>query len=123
MISSLQKPLAAFGWAPFTHPHIDIRPPIKKFNTTTKSIEFLDGTSVHDVDVVLFATGYDFSFPFLPEINIENRRVKGLYQHVFHTRDPTLSFVGMVGVTLAPVLFIQLIKDFSGFRRPDLSCL
>lgn len=49
-----------------------------------------------DVDVVLFATGYDFSFPFLLKLKVENRRVPRLYQHVFQTDDPSLAFVGMV---------------------------
>ena len=52
-----------------------------------------------DVDIVLFATGYDFSFPFLDNVSITRRRIKGLYQHVFNADDPTLSFIGMVSPT------------------------
>lgn len=115
VIASLRQPLKAFGWAAFTHPHVATRPPITRFHPDTGQIDFADGSSVQDVDVVLFATGYDFSFPFLsdsavtgvadniPRVpRVENRRIRGLYQHVFNMADPSLAFIGMVagGLTL-----------------------
>lgn len=96
VVASLREPLQAFGWGPFTHPHIVTKPPISRLHPDTGRIDFLDGTSIDHADVVLFATGYDFSFPFLPEVEIKNRRIRGLYQHIFSMGDPTLSFVGMV---------------------------
>ncbi|BGP13866.1 monooxygenase [Rhodosporidiobolus nylandii] len=42
---------------------VGLYPPIKKIEG--KKIEFEDGRSVEDVDVILFATGYLFSFPFV----------------------------------------------------------
>ncbi|KAL1903273.1 hypothetical protein Sste5346_000558 [Sporothrix stenoceras] len=98
VIASLRQPLPAFGWPAFTHPHVDIRSPIVLFHPDSGQIDFADGSSVQDVDVILFATGYDFSFPFLEGagIQIKNRRIQGLYQHVFHMDDPTLAFIGMV---------------------------
>ncbi|KAJ0272133.1 hypothetical protein CBS470a_012828 [Colletotrichum nupharicola] len=96
VIASLREPLPAFGWAPFTHPGITIKPQITHFCHKTGRITFSDKSTVDDVDIVLFATGYDFSFPFLPKLKIENRRIPRLYQHVFHTDDPSLAFVGMV---------------------------
>ncbi|KAF9873047.1 thiol-specific monooxygenase [Colletotrichum karsti] len=96
VIASLREPLPAFGWAPFTHPDITIKSQIKHFCHKTGRITFSDKSTVDDVDIVLFATGYDFSFPFLPKLKVENRRIPGLYQHVFHVDDPTLAFVGMV---------------------------
>ncbi|KAK7420961.1 hypothetical protein QQX98_002526 [Neonectria punicea] len=96
IISSLQNPEPTFGWAPFTHPDIDNRPPISAFDPQTGRITFTDNTFISDVDVVLFATGYDFSFPFLPNVKAVNQRVPGLYQHVFKTSDPSLAFTGMV---------------------------
>lgn len=99
VISSLKEPLPAFGWKAFTHPHVTIKPPISRFHPDG-TIEFWDGSCVENVDVVLFATGYDFSFPFLPDVNarIQNRRIRGLYQHVFDIQDPTLAFIGMVSL-------------------------
>ncbi|KAF2662129.1 putative dimethylaniline monooxygenase [Lophiostoma macrostomum CBS 122681] len=96
IISSLRKPSMVFGAAPFIHPHILNRPQIRKFDADTSRITFLDGSYADDVDVVLFATGYDFSFPFLSNVKPKNGRVPGLYQHVFNTADPSLAFIGMV---------------------------
>ncbi|KAK7215366.1 hypothetical protein V2G26_003369 [Clonostachys chloroleuca] len=96
VISSMRKPSAIFGAPPFKHPHIENHSEIASFDSETGRIDFTDGGYVDDVDVVLFATGYEFDFPFLPDINIVNRRIPGLYQHVFLARDPSLAFVGMV---------------------------
>lgn len=100
VFASLREPLPAFGWAPFTHPDITIKPLISNFDASSGEITFTDGSHVNEVDIVLFATGYDFSFPFLPYKTVKNRRVPGLYQHVFNIEDPTLAFVGMVSRTL-----------------------
>lgn len=54
---------------------------------------------VFQVDVVVFATGYDYSFPFLPsELRAKSGHRLRLYQHVFPptlTR-PTLAVVGFI---------------------------
>lgn len=96
LISSLRKASPIFGPAAFAHPNVVNRPHISAFDANTGRITFADGTSVDDVDVVLFATGYEFSFPFLPGVKPVNGRIPGLYQHVFSTCDPTLAFLGMV---------------------------
>lgn len=98
VISSLRQPSAIFGWAPFQHPDIENRPSISSFDQSTGRITFSDGTFEDGIDAVLFATGFEFSFPFLPGVQPVNRRVPGLYQHVFKTSDPTLAFIGMVGI-------------------------
>jgi hypothetical protein len=97
VICSLKEPLPAFGWSAFTHPHVVNKPPISRFHQDGR-IDFSDGSSENQVDIILFATGYDFSFPFLPgfDVRIKNRRIRGLYQHVFDIEDPSLSFIGMV---------------------------
>ena len=41
------------------------------------SVVFEDGTIEHDIDTVVYATGYTFSFPFLSDagaINVEDNR-------------------------------------------------
>ncbi|KAK7753420.1 hypothetical protein SLS62_004711 [Diatrype stigma] len=96
VIVSLRKPLYEFGWTPFVHPHIQVRSVIASVDADSKCVEFADGSVAQDVDLLLFATGYDFSFPFLSGVGISNRRIRGLYQHVFSQRDPTLAFLGMV---------------------------
>ena len=96
VIASLRKPLPEFGWTPFVHPHIALRSAIAEVDVENRCIEFKDGSVAHNVDIILFATGYNFSFPFLPQVDIKNRRIQGLYQHVFSYQDPTLAFLGMV---------------------------
>ncbi|WYZ40950.1 hypothetical protein EsH8_IV_001291 [Colletotrichum jinshuiense] len=94
-------PIPHFGWAPFTHPHISIQKQIVKFDSKTGAITFEDGTTVEDVDHVIFGTGYTFSFPFLPNVQERvsqaNRRLPGVYYHTWDIEDPTLAFLGMCG--------------------------
>lgn len=104
VISSLRKPNPLFTEAAFTHPHVTVKPQIESFNPDSGRITFSDGSSVDDVDVVLFATGYDFSVPFLPDLKGVNKRIPGLYQHVFKSDNPSLAFIGMVSALLPPRL-------------------
>ncbi|KAJ5107615.1 dimethylaniline monooxygenase [Penicillium angulare] len=96
VISSLRKPSSLFGEAPFTHPDIENRGQIAAFDAENDVIKFADGTSTNGADTILFATGYDFSFPFLPTLGAVQKRVPGLYEHVFKIDDPSLAFIGMV---------------------------
>ncbi|TDZ41130.1 Thiol-specific monooxygenase [Colletotrichum trifolii] len=96
VIASLREPVPVFGWVPFTHPDITIKPEITNLCPDTGRVTFSDNSTEDDVDIILFATGYDYSFPYLPQVKVKNRRVQGLYQLVFHIDDPTLAFVGMV---------------------------
>lgn len=98
IISSTREQNALFGEASFEHPDFDRRPAITSVGAETGRITFADGSFVDDVDSVLFATGYDFQFPFLPNIQPRNQRIPGLYQHVFDRTDPTLAFIGMVSI-------------------------
>lgn len=64
------------------------------------SVQFEGGLTVPMVDVVLYATGYVYSFPFLDGIpeapQVFDNRVAPLYKHVFPLAwAPTLSFVGL----------------------------
>ncbi|KAI1632822.1 hypothetical protein F4809DRAFT_61554 [Biscogniauxia mediterranea] len=51
------------------------------------------------VDVVLFCTGYLYTFPFLatadPPLVTDGRRVRGLAKHFIHIAHPTLAFPGL----------------------------
>ncbi|KAF6806737.1 thiol-specific monooxygenase [Colletotrichum sojae] len=73
----------------------DYKDKITFVDAETGRITFVDGTWVDDVDVLLFATGYGFSFSFLSEIKSVNKRIPGLYQHVFLAKDPSVAFLGM----------------------------
>ncbi len=104
VLASLREPLPAFGWGAFVHPHVQIRPPIARVHADGPDagrVEFADGSAIAGGDdvVLYFATGYDVSFPFLPDFQttrIRNRRICGLYLHVFNIADPSLVFLGMV---------------------------
>ncbi len=93
-------PLPAFGFVPWTHPHIVIKKQITKFDPDTGRIFFADGSHADNVDHVIFGTGYTFSLPYLPDVQEkvkkEYRRLPGVYQHTFNIDDPSLVFVGMV---------------------------
>lgn len=94
---------AYFGDEAFNHPNITKRPSIARI--AGRTIHFVDGSSVDDVDHVIFGTGYSWSLPFLPSVTIRNNRVTQLYQHVIWQHDPTLAFVGAVGAGLTFKIF------------------
>lgn len=63
------------------------------------SVMFEDGTVEEDIDLVVFATGYSFSFPFLPSsvISVSENKI-ALYKYVFPPtlEHPTLAIIGLV---------------------------
>ncbi|NXN19893.1 FMO4 monooxygenase, partial [Indicator maculatus] len=77
-----------------------LKPNVKEF--TESSAVFEDGTAEDNIDVVLFATGYIFTFPFLEEsvrsLFDDNR---SLYKRVFppQLEQPTLAIIGLVQLT------------------------
>lgn len=87
-----------FGDEAFKHPKIQRRAAIARISSENgdRTVHFEDGSSVSDVDYIIFGTGFTWTLPFLPDIPIRNNRVPDLYLHVFHQRDPTLAFVGAV---------------------------
>lgn len=63
------------------------------------SVEFDDGSVVEDVDLVVFATGYRFSFPFLAShVTSVSGNKASLYKYVFppELERPTLAIIGLV---------------------------
>lgn len=96
-----------FGDVAFHHPNIVTKPSISHVDTSNnaRTVHFVDGTSVLEVDEIIFGTGYSWSLPFLPQVEVRNNRVPGLYQHVVYRVDPTLVFVGAVGAGLTFKVF------------------
>ncbi|KAL1987784.1 hypothetical protein VTN96DRAFT_2624 [Rasamsonia emersonii] len=86
-----------FGDEAFKHPKIQRRPPISHVDVDGRTVFFEDGSSLRDVDHIIFGTGYSWTLPFLPHIQTRNNRIPDLYLHVFHGEDPTLAFIGAVG--------------------------
>ena len=74
-----------------------VKPDIKRFNEN--SVEFVDGSVVGDVDVILLATGYVFGFPYLEQGIIDVKENKAdLYKYMFppQLEKPTLACIGFV---------------------------
>ncbi|OBS20824.1 hypothetical protein FPOA_07165 [Fusarium poae] len=92
-----------FGDTAFDHPNIRQHPSIAK--VTGRTVHLIDGTSIPDVDHIVFGTGYSWTLPFLPSLPVRNNRVPNLYQHVVYQKDPTLLFVGAVGAGLTFKIF------------------
>ncbi|NWZ22045.1 FMO3 monooxygenase, partial [Asarcornis scutulata] len=75
-----------------------IKPDVKEFRET--SVVFQDGTVQDDVDVVVFATGYTYSYPFMEDESIiksRNNEVT-LYKSILppHLEKPTMAVIGLV---------------------------
>ncbi|KAJ4401982.1 hypothetical protein N0V82_010822 [Gnomoniopsis sp. IMI 355080] len=98
-----------FGDEAFHHPRIKRHPSIARIDAATRTVHLIDGTSIPDVDHLIFGTGYSWSLPFLQQqqqpVAVRNNRVPGLYQHVVWQADPTLLFVGAVGAGLTFKIF------------------
>ncbi|XP_076132400.1 flavin-containing monooxygenase 5-like [Alosa pseudoharengus] len=74
-----------------------VKPNVREVRGST--LVFEDGTEVEKVDVIVFATGYSYDFPFLPaSIKKKSGHRIGLYKHVFppSLEHPTLAVVGFI---------------------------
>ncbi|KAI4938893.1 uncharacterized protein J4E92_000174 [Alternaria infectoria] len=97
-------------------------PPIKQFLPNSRGVMFEDGTEEHDIDAIVFATGYFYSLPFLqdvePKLITTGERVNHTYQHVFYAPRPTLSFLALnqrvIPFPVAEVQSAVLARIYSG---------
>ena len=74
-----------------------------------KAIQLVNGEVLTDVDVVVFSTGYLFSFPFLPnekdDLIKTGQKVHQLDHYMFYRKNPTLCFIGLpIRVTPMPLM-------------------
>ncbi|KFP21360.1 Dimethylaniline monooxygenase [N-oxide-forming] 5, partial [Egretta garzetta] len=72
-----------------------VKPNVREFTETSAIFE--DGTR-EDIDAVVFATGYSFSFPFLEDcVKVVENQIS-LYKFMFppDMEKPTLAFIGLV---------------------------
>lgn len=72
------------------------KPEITEFIIQDRAVRFKDGSVEKDIDVILYATGYFYSFPFLtgldPPLIEDGTHVQNLYQHMIYRQNPTLMF-------------------------------
>jgi cation diffusion facilitator CzcD-associated flavoprotein CzcO len=60
-----------------------------------KTVRFVDGSS-EEIDLIIWATGYDKPFPFLRDEDLDrNGDALDLYLNVFHRRHADLFFIGL----------------------------
>jgi len=75
---------------------------------------FEDGTE-EDFSVIIFATGYLYSFPFLSMdcgITIEDNFIQPLYKHCININYPTMCFIGMPYLVHPPLISYLQIQLF-----------
>jgi Flavin-binding monooxygenase-like len=97
-----------------THGEVESRPGIERLEGG--SVRFTDGRA-DEVDVIVWATGYEVTIPFLSErwVGPDAERLP-LYRRVFHLDDPTLGFVGLMQSTGAALPIVeQQSKLFAAF--------
>ncbi|XP_075944657.1 flavin-containing monooxygenase 5-like isoform X2 [Anarhichas minor] len=76
---------------------VQVKPNVKEF--CGSRVVLVDGSIIDKVDIVVFSTGYNYSFPFLPSALQAKRGDKlRLYKHVFPPAltKPTLAVVGFI---------------------------
>ncbi|NXV43785.1 FMO1 monooxygenase, partial [Uria aalge] len=105
---------------------ITIKPGMKEFKDN--SVVFHNCPEEEPIDIIVFCTGYNVSFPFLEEavVNVENKHAS-LYKYVFptHLQRPTLAVLGLIKSlgAIMPVTEMQarwVTRVFKG-RRANVS--
>ncbi|CDK27105.1 unnamed protein product [Kuraishia capsulata CBS 1993] len=96
------------------------------FDAENKTVHLIDGTSVDNVDHVIFATGFLRSFPFLNGLNAHSKtplitdgaRVHGMYHHCLSRNFPGLGIIGLprfvLPTRLSETQGVWLSRVFSG---------
>ncbi|XP_034265835.1 dimethylaniline monooxygenase [N-oxide-forming] 2-like isoform X2 [Pantherophis guttatus] len=88
-----------------------MKPHVKKF--TERGVIFEDGSTEENIDVVIFATGYKFSFPYTQDTILRTQTNQlSLYKYVFppHLEKHTLAVIGFIkpiGATM-PISELQV---------------
>ncbi|CAG8735723.1 579_t:CDS:2, partial [Gigaspora rosea] len=100
-----------------------------------KQIEFVDGTVLEDIDVVIYSTGYNIDDSFLEEniftggCEVEQgygkdfQKLAWLYKLIFPPKYPNIAFIGFTlgGGAIWPVSEMQaryVISQIKGFIKP-----
>jgi dimethylaniline monooxygenase (N-oxide forming) len=76
-----------------------------------KQVVFKDGTHIDEIDTVIFGTGYNVDYPFLPKSIFKPNQSHQFYKTVFPPEliKPTLAFIGVFRINgaVAPVAEMQ----------------
>ncbi|KAJ6567406.1 FAD/NAD(P)-binding domain-containing protein [Mycena vulgaris] len=110
---------------------------ITHFHPLNSTIELSDGMLLTDVDHIIFSTGYQYSFPFLPQYHnssiganeavpedefqplvTDGSHFRSLYREFIYIEEPTLAFMnlnlGTVTFTFGEYFAVALAKIWSG---------
>ncbi|KAJ4336947.1 hypothetical protein N0V95_008459 [Ascochyta clinopodiicola] len=84
-------------------PGVEWKPIVSSYDAESGTVHFADGTSLTNIDVVIYCTGYKPSFPFWnskanggPLYDYQKDRLQDIYQHTFSARFP--NSLGIVGL-------------------------
>jgi hypothetical protein len=89
------RSVSAFGTVPQAAWRKDVDE-VAEFLPNDRAVRFKSGEIESDIDAVIFATGYFYSYPFLSNINppivTDGLRVQNIYYHLFNIDHPTMVF-------------------------------
>ncbi|KAJ7929165.1 FAD/NAD(P)-binding domain-containing protein [Mycena leptocephala] len=110
---------------------------IDRFHASNSMIELSDGTLLTDIDHIIFSTGYQYTFPFLPQYHnssignheeapegctqplvTDGSHYRSLYRDFIYIEEPTLGFMNMnlntVTWSFGEYFAVALAKIWSG---------
>ncbi|KAJ7171017.1 hypothetical protein C8R46DRAFT_993185 [Mycena filopes] len=108
--------------------NISVVPEIRRFHASNGSVELVNGTFLLDVSRVIFATGFRYSFPFLPQFHnssspsvqpivTDGTHLRSLHHDFLYIEEPTIGFLsmnwGMQSFTYSEYLSLALAKVWS----------
>lgn len=92
--SSVRSPQRTFLWETSK---IHIKPLITHYTVYDEGfdVHFENGSVVHNPDILIYCTGYQNSYPFLPSSVTTGWIVRDIYQHIISIDDPKITFLGL----------------------------
>ncbi|XP_050725812.1 uncharacterized protein LOC127003340 isoform X2 [Eriocheir sinensis] len=84
---------------------------------------FGDGSRA-EADVLMYCTGYEYTFPFLSEkcgVTVEDSIVKPLYKHIINVNHPTMAFIGIPSQIVPFPLFDIQVQYFIKTVKQDIA--
>ncbi|KAJ7248815.1 FAD/NAD(P)-binding domain-containing protein [Mycena rebaudengoi] len=110
--------------------NVSVVPEIRYFHASNGSVELANGTFLSDISRVIFATGFRYSFPFLPQFHdssgftanarpivTDGTHLRSLYKDFIYIEEPTIGFLsmnwGMQSFTYSEYLSLALAKVWS----------
>lgn len=81
--------------------NVTFKPIITRYELTAAgfNVHFADGSVLENPDIVVYATGYQFLYPFLSrllgDITLDGKIVPDLYQHTFYNKEPLITWIGV----------------------------